>query len=426
VGNATHPDNIDEDWWQAFNDRALDNLERRATTANQSLVAAEAAVRSAGAFVNQQQAAFFPTITAGGSRESGDQRFNSNTRNVQGNGSHIYTATGEATWEPDLWGAVRRNVENARDLATASEADLAGARLSVQADVATDYFQLRSLDLEVRLVSDTVLAYEVALRITQNRYAAGAAARSDVLQAETQLFNARADLAALRQQRAQLEHALAVLVGEAVAQFDLEPVENPLPDIPDVGAGIPSALLERRPDIAATERRAAAANATIGAQHALYFPSITLDGSYSFAATAANALFDPGAGAKSVVLSIAETLFDGGARHARVAQAQADWDQAQAQYRQTVLAAFQDVEDQLVAVRQLTEQSALLRQSSQAADLAERISINQYKAGQISYTDVVVAQTTALTARRALVTAEQERISAAISLVRALGGGWKQ
>jgi NodT family efflux transporter outer membrane factor (OMF) lipoprotein len=436
---------ISAQWWQAFDDLTLNDLVQRATQANQTIIAAEAAVSSARALVRVNRAAYFPTVSvslehsSGSSRGGGNDGSISNTSGISNTGSisssgfqggvgqtRGYSLSAEAAWEPDVWGSVRRSVENSSALASASEADLAGARLTVQADVVTDYFLLRSLDIQLRIVGDTVAAYERAYTITQNRYAAGTVARSDVFQAQTQLANAKADLESLQQQRAQTEHAIAVLVGEPAAQFALQAASDPLPPIPEIGVGVPSALLQRRPDIAGAERRVAAANAGIGVQIATYFPAVTLDGTYRYAATAASALFDPGAGAGVLVASIADTVFDGGARRARVAQARADWQQAQAQYRQTVLAAFQDVEDQIVAVRSLTRQTEQLRQASQAADAAERISLNQYRAGQISFTDVVVTQTTALTARRSLVTAEENRIAALVSLVRALGGGWKQ
>lgn len=416
---------IPAQWWQSFDDAALNDLVQRATQANQTIVAAEAAVSSARALVREDRAAYFPTVTASAAHSSGSSHENSNQFQSVGQ-TRGYSVIGEASWEPDVWGSVRRTVENSRALAGASEADLAGARLTVQADVVTDYFHLRSLDIQQRIVGDTVAAYERAYTITQNRYAAGTVARSDVFQAQTQLANAKANLESLRQQRAQTEHAIAVLIGEPAAQFSLPAVTDSLPPSPDIGVGVPSALLQRRPDIAGAERRVAAANAAIGVQTAAYFPTVTLDGTYRYAATAVSALFNPTAAAGAFIASVAGTVFDGGARHARVDQARADWQQAQAQYRQTVLAAFQDVEDQIVAVRSLARQTDQLREAAQAADAAERIALNQYRAGQISYTDVVVVQTTAFNARSALVTAEDNRIAAGISLVRALGGGWNQ
>lgn len=414
---------ISAQWWQSFNDAALNDLVQRATRANQTIVAAEAAVSSARALVREDRAAYYPIVTASAAHTSVESHDNGGSLQSVGQ-MRGYSVVGEASWEPDLWGSVRRTVENSRALAGASEADLAGARLTVQADVATNYFHLRSLDIQQRIVADTVAAYERAYTITQNRYAAGTVSRSDVFQAQTQLANAKANLESLQQQRAQTEHALAVLVGEPAAQFSVQAVTDALPPIPDIGVGLPSALLQRRPDIAGAERRVAAANAAIGVQTAAYFPTVTLDGSYRYAATAVSALFNPAAGAGALAASVAGTVLDGGARHARVDQARADWQQAQAQYRQTVLAAFQDVEDQIVGVRSLTRQTDQLRESSQAADAAERIAMNQYRAGQISYTDVVVVQTTAFNARSALITAEDSRIAALISLVRALGGGW--
>jgi len=261
------------------------------------------------------------------------------------------------------------------------------------------------------------------LQITQNRFDAGLAARSDLLQAETQLANARIDQLTLTRQRATLEHAMAVLLGQAASDFSL-PVAEWKVVVPDVPAGVPSTLLQRRPDIAAAERRVAAANAQIGIARSAYFPSLNLTGSYGYAAASSAGLFNASNNLWSLGLSAAQTLFDAGATRARVAGAEAQRDAAIAQYRQSVLAAFADVENQLVATRVLAQQQDLRKQASLAADQVEAQMLNRYRAGQVSYSDVVTAQNTALTARRALVQAQADRQTTAIALIQSLGGGW--
>jgi NodT family efflux transporter outer membrane factor (OMF) lipoprotein len=269
-----------------------------------------------------------------------------------------------------------------------------------------------------------VAAYQRALTITQNRYNAGIAPHSDVLQAQTQLANAQADLAGVSQTRATYEHAIAVLTGQAPGSFNLAPDANWAGRAPDIPPGVPSTLLQRRPDIAAAERRVAAANAQIGVQVSAYFPNLTLSGSYGFASGELGGLFSASNSVWSYGASVAETLLDFGARRARVREAKAAHDQAVAQYRQAVLAALQDVEDQLIATRVLAQQEALRRQASAAADATEQMMSNRYRAGQVPYTDVVTAQTAAYSARRALAQATAQRQSTAVALIQALGGGW--
>ena len=404
-------------WWQLFGDTELNALMPQVEVSNQNVAAAVAAYAQAQALVRVQRASLFPTIGADGSA----------TRS--GGGASLVTANRvqasvSASWAPDLWGALRRSVESAQAGAQASEADLAAARLSAQGLLASDYFGLRDADNELVLVRSSVEGYERALQITTNRYDAGIAPRTDVLQAQTTLANARADLASLTAQRAQLEHAIAVLIGKSPADFSLA-AANWSMTVPAVPLGVPSELLQRRPDIASTERAVAQANAQIGIQRSAYFPSLTLSGSIGNAGSRVADLFGASTSLWALGLSVAQTIFDAGATRARVEQAEAGRDAAVARYRQTVLAAFQAVEDQLSAARSLAEQAELRRAASEAADLTEQQLLNRYKAGQVSYTDVVTAQASALSARRTLSQLAANRQTSAIALIQALGGGWR-
>ncbi|HEX8407049.1 MAG TPA: efflux transporter outer membrane subunit, partial [Duganella sp.] len=327
------------------------------------------------------------------------------------------------SWEPDIWGRLRAGTNSARANLQASEADLAAARLSAQGELATNYFLLRQTDAEKALLDATTEGYERVLQITQNRFDAGVTAKSDLLQAQTQLANARIDQVSLVNQRANLEHAIAVLLGKAASDFALAPAPWNVV-VPDVPAGVPSTLLQRRPDIAAAERSVAVANEQIGIARAAYFPSLNLTGSYGVGSNAASGLFNASNSLWSLGLSAAQTLFDAGAITARVAGAEASRDAAIARYRQTVLTAFADVENQLSATRALAQQQGLRRVASEAADQVEAQMLNRYRAGQVGYTDVVTAQTTALNARRALVQSQADRQTVAIALIQSLGGGW--
>ncbi|MEP7057774.1 MAG: efflux transporter outer membrane subunit [Caldimonas sp.] len=404
-------------WWTLFGDPELDRLVEQVTVSNQTVAAAVAGYAQAQALVGEQRASLFPTLglDASARRSGGSGSASSGTALQLGLA---------ASWEPDLWGRLRSGIDAAQAGASASEADLAGARLSAQAALATDYFSLREADAEIALLQTTVEGYQRSLQITQNRYAAGVIAKTDVLQAQTQLANTRADLAALQGQRARLEHAIAVLIGKPPADFALAPADwhDSVPAIP---LGVPSLLLQRRPDIAAAERAVAAANAQIGIQRSAYFPSVALSGSLGSAGTRVADLFGASGTLWSLGVSVAQTLFDAGATRARVAGAEAGRDAAIARYRQTVLAAFQAVEDQLASTRVLVEQEALRREASAAADATETQIGNRYRAGQLSYTEVVTAQVSALNARRALLQLALARQSSAVSLIQALGGGWQ-
>ena len=403
------------DWWRLFGDDDLDRLMAGLVAANQSVAQSVASYRQAEALVREARAARFPTFGISASARRSGGRSSADATSFAG--------SLDADWQPDLWDRLGRGVESAAANAEASAADLAAARLSAQGQLATSYFSLREADAEAALLASTAEGYERALQITQNRYAAGVIAKTDVLQAQTQLANARADISALRATRARLEHAIAVLVGEAPADFAVAvaPWQQAVPAVP---LGVPSELLLRRPDIAASERAVAAANAQIGIQRSAYFPSLTLSGSLGSGGSRVGDLFSASGLLWSLGASVAQTIFDAGARNARVQGAEAGRDLAVARYRQTVLAAFRAVEDQLSTTRSLAEQAVLRQQASEAADQTELQILNRYRAGQLSYTEVVTAQASALSARRALVQTAVDRQVSAITLIQALGGGW--
>ncbi len=409
------------DWWTLFGDADLNQLVPQVEVSNQNIAAAVAAYAQARALVRQERAALFPAVALdGGASRSGGGTPGTGGRGVA---SSLQVSLG-ASWEPDVWGRLRLAVTSAQASAQASEADLAAARLSAQAELATDYFALREADAESALLRSTVEGYERALKITRNSYDAGQIAKTDVLQAETTLANARADLVALVGQRERLEHAIAVLVGRPPGDFNIVAAQWTM-SVPAVPLGVPSTLLQRRPDIASAERAVAAANAQIGIQRSAYFPSLSLSGSYGFASTRAGDLFSASSSLWSIGLTVAQTVFDAGATRARVEGAEAARDAAIARYRQTVLAALQSVEDQLSTTRVLSEQEDLRRKASEAADLTEQQLLNRYRAGQVSYTDVVTAQASALSARRTLVQLVSNRQASAIALIQDLGGGWR-
>ena len=416
-------------WWTLFNDAVLNQLVPQVAVSNQNVAAAAAAVEESRAAVREQRAAFFPTLSLdGGVTRSGvgGRTGNGGTGTVTTGSSsgNRYSLGLGASWEPDLWGRIANTVSAATATAQASEADLAAALLSAQTTFVTDYLSVREADAEIVTLQTTIVGYQRALTITQNRYDAAIAQKSDVLQAQTQLASAQADLVALQQQRAQLFHAMAVLAGQAPASFALPAGDWNSTSVPAIPVGLPSDLLQRRPDIAAAERRVAAANANIGVARAAYFPSLTLSANGSQGSTSLGDLFKASSFAWSLGLSLAETIFDGGARTARVDEAQASWKQTVAQYRQTVLTAFSAVEDQLSAATSLEQQQALRKVASQAADQTEQEMQNRYRQGLVAYTDVVTAQASALSARRALMQVSLSRQTAAINMVAALGGGW--
>lgn len=403
-------------WWQLFSDPILNQLADTVEVNNQNVASAVAAYAQARALVAEQRAALFPSVDLNGSATRSGGGGNTPTASQ-------YRANIGASWEPDVWGRLRAGSGSANANLQASAAELAAARLSAQGELATNYFSLRQTDAEKALLDATVEGYQRVLQITQNRFDAGIAAKSDLLQAQTQLANARIDQISLVRQRATLEHAIAVLLGKAAGEFTLAPAAWSIV-VPDVPAGVPSTLLQRRPDIAAAERRVAAANEQIGIARSAYFPSLNLSGSFGYGAASTGGLFNASNNLWSLGLSAAQTLFDAGATKARVSGAEAGRDQAIAAYRQTVLTAFADVENQLAATRTLAQQQDLRRAASEAADQVEVQMLNRYRAGQVSYSEVVTAQQTALSARRSLVQAQVDRQTTAIALIQSLGGGW--
>ncbi len=432
-------------WWSVFNDPLLDALERRIDIDNQTLKASEAAYRDAVAVVQQARASLFPTISATGSERTSHSGASSSSTGAligttSSTGTPVTTTTGggggagsrprslftvgaSASWDLDIWGRIRRLIEGDVASAQVSAADLAAARLSAQGALASAYLQLRVEDELKRLLDASVEAYARSLEIVRNQYNSGVAGRSDVAQAETQLKSTQAQAVNTGVVRAQLEHAIAVLVGEPPASFTIEPEPLDL-QVPEAPQAVPTLVLQRRPDIAAAERQVQAANAQIGVAIAAYYPDLSISASVSYSGSILSRLIQDPNQLWSVGPAIAETLFDFGARDAQVAQARALQEQAVANYRQTVLTSFQQVEDQLAALRILREQATVQADAVASGDEAERLIFNQYRAGTVPYTNVVVAQTAALSNRQAALTIRQNRLTASVSLLQALGGGW--
>lgn len=416
------------EWWLLFDDPVLDALERQVAVSNQSLAASAAAYRQATAAVRESRAGLFPSLSASG-KAGRSESIDGASSGVGLGGSGLaqrgttYSLALEATWQPDLWGQLGNAVSQGRANAEASKADLANATLAAQGELASSYLQLRGIDAQKALLDCTVTAYERALAITRNRLREGVVMRSDVLQAETQLRDAQAQAADLVRQRATYEHAIALLVGDNPSSFAIAP-ESWREGVPAVPATLPGALVQRRPDVAAAERRVAAANAAIGIQRAGFFPGISLTGSASTAGSSLDALFDAPTSLWSLGAGVAQTVFDFGATSARVEQARAAYDQAVASYRQTVLTAFQQTEDGLVGVRVLAEVAQDRAAAAKSASEAEAIAMRRYLEGETDYLAVVTAQATALGAAQARVQAVTNRQVAAVSLIQAIGGTW--
>lgn len=429
------------EWWRMFNDPILDSLETKVVVTNQNVAAARAAYEAARALVIVQRSALFPTVTAsvnashsghifptGGSSASSGSSGSTNSTGANGStgtggtGSNFALNIG-ATWEPDLWGKIGNAVTQARANAQASAGDLENATLSARGELATDYVELRGIDAQRALLDGVIRDYQRSLTITTNKYRAGTVAHSDVYQAQTSLDNALASRQDLDRQRAVLEHAIAMLAGENPSIFSIGPTSwNPV--IPIVPGIVPATLLERRPDIAAAERRVAAANANIGIQRAAYFPQVTLSGNAGTSGSSIGQLFSAATSIWSLGLSGLMTLLDFGARHGQVLQARAQFEQAAATYRQTVLVAFQQVEDNLAATRVLAGVTLDQTAAATAATRAETIATNQYGGGIVDYTTVVVARNAALTARQTQIQAVVNQQTAVIALVQAIGGNW--
>jgi len=414
-------------WWQLFNDPDLNALEEQLVVSNQNLKAVEAQVRQARAIIQEQRSAYFPTLTVGASVTRSQRGVSSSNGSGGSQGGTVsgtvYSLPFDFSWEADLWGRIRRSVEAASDSYQASEADLAAARLSAQAELAQDYFLLRVQDLQQQLLDETVASYQKAYDLTFNRYRGGVAAKSDLLQAETQLKTARAQAIDLGVQRAQLEHAIALLIGKPASGFAL-PARPFSPQLPQIPTGLPSELLERRPDIAAAERRMAAANAQIGVAQAAYYPTVGLNASAGLQATSLADWLSWPSRFWSVGPVLSQTLFDGGLRRGQNEQTLAAYDQTVANYRQTVLTGFQEVEDNLAALRILEAEALAQDDAVRAAAETVAVALNQYRAGVIGYLNVTVAQSTELTNRRSAASLLGRRLTASVLLIRALGGGW--
>lgn len=421
------------DWWTLFNDPVLSGLMATLQTANLDIAQAEAQYRQAQALLQSTRSGLFPTLgssasatrsgsgggTAGGG-DFGDGSFSPGSR--VGN---QYSVSGNVSWEPDVWGRVRRSVEASQAGLEASAADVAATRLSMQSTLAQTYFRLRVMDAEQRLLAQTVQAYERSLQMTQNRYEAGVAAQADVEVSRTQLENTRTQLLALDWQRAQLEHAIAVLTGQAPSSFTLGSTTRAAA-VPTIPVALPSQLLQRRPDVAAAERRTAEANARIGVAQAAWFPDLTLSAQAGFRSGQWAQWLTAPASFWSLGPALALTIFDGGAREAQLQEARAGYDAQAAAYRQTVLTALREVEDYLVQLHVLGQEQVTQGRALAAARASLRLTQNQFEAGLIDYLSVVQVETTALSTERAALSLTADRLVASVQLIAALGGGWQQ
>jgi NodT family efflux transporter outer membrane factor (OMF) lipoprotein len=442
---ASPKDNYDRgNWWTLFKDQKLNALLDEADCANQSLILAEAQYRQSLALVAEARAGYFPTLTAnasasrqqnsssGGSSTTTTSTTNSpSTSSTSSNGTGLalnrpfstFLASLSATWEPDIWGAVRRTVEASEAFAESDAAQIASVRLSIQALIAQYYFELRYVDSDQILLDETLADYKKSLQITQNRYQQGVASRLDILQAETQLKNAEVLAIDNGINRALYEHAIAVLIGTPPSCFSIPvmPLNQRIPEIP---CEVPSEMLERRPDVAQAERLIAQANAQIGIAIAAFYPTISLTGSYGYLSNHLNRLITPPTRFWSLGAALAETILDGGFRIAATESAMANYDQTVANYRQTVLTAFQNVEDNLATVRILKKE---ISKSKELVDVSEKelkFTMNQYKSGVLQYTDVILAQTAVFNAKKNYNDTNARVYVAAVNLIKALGGGW--
>ena len=411
-------------WWEIYGDSQLNSLEEQVSVSNQSLRAAQAQFAQARAAVQVARAAYYPTVSGSGSASRTRQSQNGP---LFGASSPInyndFQLPIDASWEPDVWGRVRRTVEAARSEAQASAADLANVDLSLHAELALDYFELRGLDSQKKLLDSTVVSYEKALELTNSRFTGGIASAVDVAQAQTQLETTRAQDEDVDVQRTAFEHAIAVLIGKPPADFSQMPTPLTAPP-PPVPASLPSELLERRPDIAAAERRVQEANAQIGVARSAYYPQFTLTGDGGFESSRLGTLLQGPAGFWALAGSAAELIFDGGERHGMTAEARAGYDESVDNYRQTTLSAFEDVEDNLAALRILQGEARTQDAAVAAAEHSLDLSITRYKGGVANYLEVTTAQSAALSDERAAVDILTRRMAASVLLIKAVGGGW--
>lgn len=411
-------------WWEIYDDPQLNALEERVAISNQTLKAAAEQYAAAREQVRVARADYYPTLSAG---PSATRSHLSTNRPTYVNGAksqyNDFSVAGQASWEPDLWGRVRRSVEASRATAQATAADLANVELSVRSELALDYFQMRGLDTQKELLDNTVKSYDEYLQLTQVRFKGGVSTESDVAQAQTQLETTRAQDIDVGVARAQYEHAIATLIGTPASSFSLAamPLHAPLPQIP---VGLPSQLLERRPDIAAAERRTNAANAQIGVAISAYYPTISLTGTGGFESSEPGTWIQGPSALWSLGASASELLFDAGRRHALTQQARDNYEVQVANYRQSVLNAFQETEDNLASLRVLQEESVTQAAAVAAAERSLNISTNRYKGGVTTYLEVLTAQTAQLTNQRTQADIATRQFAASVQLIKALGGGW--
>ncbi|MCY1491064.1 Toluene efflux pump outer membrane protein TtgF [compost metagenome] len=420
-------------WWELYGDATLNDLQRKLLAANQTLAQSEASYRQAVALTKGSRSSFFPSVSANAGKTRSGQGGSGGTVRLpdgstvssgsSGGISTSYDTSIGVSWELDLWGKLRRQLESDTASMDASAADLAASRLSLQSQLAQNYLQLRVLDQQKRLLDDTVQAYQRSLTLTTNQYNAGIVTKADVAQARTQLKSTEAQAIDLAYQRAQLEHAIAVLVGLPPAQFDL-PVVDGVPQLPALPTVLPSQLLERRPDVAAAERRVIAANAQIGVAKTAWFPDLTLSATGGYRSGSLDNWISTPNRFWSIGPQFAMVLFDGGFIASQVEQAEASYDQTVASYRQTVLDGFREVEDYMVQLDVLEQESTVQQEALDAAREALRLTSNQYKAGAVDYTSVVTTQTTALNNERTVLSLLGNRLTASVQLIAALGGGW--
>jgi NodT family efflux transporter outer membrane factor (OMF) lipoprotein len=417
-------------WWQSFKNAELDTLEAKVDTANQDLKAAYARLQQARAQTRIARAGYFPSVVLNSSATRARTSANSPLAQSSPKGSELvyndFDLEADLTYQLDLFGRVRSTANAALASQQASAADLATLNLTLHAEMASNYFGLQSADSQQQLLDQTVEAYTKALKLTKNLYDGGAAAWGDVGRAQAQLDTARTQAADIRLQRSQLEHAIAILAGENPSTFQIAP--DPLAADaapPPIDAGLPSALLERRPDVAAAERRVASANAQIGVARAAYFPTFSLTGAGGYNSIQAPTLFNAPSRLWSLGATGALTLFDAGAHRAESAQAHAVFDEQLADYRKAVLTAYGDVEDSLVALRELEQENVSAVAAVEATRKVLEQDQNRYAAGATTYLDVVVSQNLALQAQLTAASVQLRRLSAGVSLVKALGGGWQ-
>ncbi len=410
-------------WWEIFNEPELNAFVSQVSISNQTVAAAEAQFRQAQSLVQQSRANFFPTVTVGvGVTNSSLSTTIARSKNPRFS-SMLYSMPVNVSWEIDVWGRIRRLVESSQAEAQASAADLQTAQLSAQASLAQDYFQLRAVDAQRRVLDESVADFQKSLELTNNRYTAGIASRADVLLAETLLKTTQAQAVDVGVQRAQLEHAIAILIGKTPAEVSLPvmPLSTQPPAIP---MGISSELLERRPDIAAAERRVASANAQIGVAEAAYYPTVSLASTGGFQTGDFSKWISLPSRFWAVGPNITQTVFDGGLRQGQTEEARAFYDQNVALYRETVLTGFQEVEDNIAALRILEAEAQIQDEAVRAAQQTVAVVTNQYKAGITSYLDVITAQTAALNNERTAINILGSRLNASVLLIKALGGGW--